>query len=216
MAGYSGKPLAARLGIRPGLTVCAVNAPADYAQLLAPLPDGARITRSAAPVAGLVHHFATGPAFRLASERMRLVRQPVALRARLRGDEHAPVLDLQVVRGNTVLFVARLPHARLPVELVVMPGADDVVTVEMAPAERAADVVADAGNRSEAAILEGQGDTSLTGAHFLQGALRELLGGADVDPLFCRHVRPLPRSSLRTTSLRPDQVSDTAQTFTST
>lgn len=76
MAGYSGKPLAARLGIRPGLTVCAVNAPADYAQLLAPLPDGARITRSAAPVAGLVHHFATGRAELAAA--LRLYRRQLA------------------------------------------------------------------------------------------------------------------------------------------
>lgn len=58
MAGYSGTPLAAKLGIKPGMAVRAVNAPKDYAKLLAPLPDGARIAKSGGG-AGLVHHFAT-------------------------------------------------------------------------------------------------------------------------------------------------------------
>jgi len=59
VAGYSGKPLAAKLGIGPGMTVRAVNAPGDYATLLAPLPDGASISKAARAKAGLVHHFAT-------------------------------------------------------------------------------------------------------------------------------------------------------------
>lgn len=59
MAGYSGTPLAAKLGIKPGMAVRAVNAPADYAKLLAPLPDGARISRTGVAKAALVHHFAT-------------------------------------------------------------------------------------------------------------------------------------------------------------
>jgi len=57
VAGYSGTPLAAKLGIKPGMAVAAVNAPKDYARLLAPLPDGARISAAAAR-AGLLHHFA--------------------------------------------------------------------------------------------------------------------------------------------------------------
>jgi hypothetical protein len=40
MAGYSGKPLAQKLDIKPGLRVCAVNAPAGYRRLLEPLPEG--------------------------------------------------------------------------------------------------------------------------------------------------------------------------------
>lgn len=39
-AGYSGTPLAKKLGIKEGMTVLAVNAPADYAELVAPLPKG--------------------------------------------------------------------------------------------------------------------------------------------------------------------------------
>ena len=37
--GYSGTPLAKKLGIKSGSTVVAVNAPANYLDLLAPLPD---------------------------------------------------------------------------------------------------------------------------------------------------------------------------------
>jgi len=57
MAGYSGTPLAAKLGIKSGMAVRAVNAPRDYRKMLAPLPGGVRIT--AQGVAGMVHHFAT-------------------------------------------------------------------------------------------------------------------------------------------------------------
>ena len=39
MAGYSGTPLAKKLGIKDGMTIAARDAPADFEQLLAPLPD---------------------------------------------------------------------------------------------------------------------------------------------------------------------------------
>lgn len=58
-AGYSGTPLAAKLGLKAGMTLRAVGAPDDYEGLLAPLPDGARISRRADAGATLVHHFAT-------------------------------------------------------------------------------------------------------------------------------------------------------------
>ncbi len=44
MAGYSGTPLAKKLGIKDGATILTINAPKDYAALLAPLPAGATIT----------------------------------------------------------------------------------------------------------------------------------------------------------------------------
>jgi hypothetical protein len=59
MAGYSGTPLAAKLGIREGMEVCTVNAPKDYAKLVAPLPSGASIKSGAAATSKLVHLFAT-------------------------------------------------------------------------------------------------------------------------------------------------------------
>ena len=40
MAGYSGTPLAQKLGIKAGQKVLTINAPAAYAKLLAPLPEG--------------------------------------------------------------------------------------------------------------------------------------------------------------------------------
>jgi hypothetical protein len=43
VTGYSDTPLAAKLGIKPGMAMRAVHAPKDYCDLLAPLPDGARI-----------------------------------------------------------------------------------------------------------------------------------------------------------------------------
>jgi hypothetical protein len=43
--GYSGKPLAAKLGIKPGQTVVLDNAPADF--VLEGQPDGVRLVRRA-------------------------------------------------------------------------------------------------------------------------------------------------------------------------
>jgi hypothetical protein len=44
MAGYSGKPLAQKLGIKPGLRLIILNAPDDYAATLGALPDGVEQT----------------------------------------------------------------------------------------------------------------------------------------------------------------------------
>lgn len=59
MAGYSGTPLATKLGIKAGMVLGAVDAPANYRKLLAPLPDGARIASGAEAGAHIVHHFVT-------------------------------------------------------------------------------------------------------------------------------------------------------------
>jgi hypothetical protein len=60
LAGYSGKAVAAKLGIRPGEAILALNPPADYAKLLAPLPEGVSFM-AGAPEKGacFVHLFAT-------------------------------------------------------------------------------------------------------------------------------------------------------------
>lgn len=57
MAGYSGTPLAKKLGIKPGTLLCVVNAPAGYAALLAPLPEDVTIAREAADELDIVHVF---------------------------------------------------------------------------------------------------------------------------------------------------------------
>jgi hypothetical protein len=43
MAGYSGTPLAKKLGIADGFKVLVISAPADLGEWLQPLPEGARI-----------------------------------------------------------------------------------------------------------------------------------------------------------------------------
>lgn len=58
MTGYSGTPLAAKLGIKAGMVMRAVHAPKGYRELLAPLPDGARLTTGMRGRADIVHHFA--------------------------------------------------------------------------------------------------------------------------------------------------------------
>ena len=45
MAGYSGTPLAKKLGIKPGSALFAIAAPGHYEELLAPLPEGVKRVR---------------------------------------------------------------------------------------------------------------------------------------------------------------------------
>lgn len=59
MAGYSGKPLVQKLGVKPGVTVAALNTPRNYAALLRPLPAGARIQPKLGRAAPFIHCFAT-------------------------------------------------------------------------------------------------------------------------------------------------------------
>ena len=58
-AGYSGTPLARKLGIDDGTVVVAVRPPDNYAALVAPLPRGAKITARAPKHPAFVHLFAT-------------------------------------------------------------------------------------------------------------------------------------------------------------
>ena len=59
MAGYSGKPLAQKLGIKPGFCIFVSGAPKAYDELVGGLPDGAEIiARPRAPL-DMVHLFVT-------------------------------------------------------------------------------------------------------------------------------------------------------------
>lgn len=62
MAGYSGTPLAKKLGIDDDSTIVAIGAPVNYAKLVAPLPKGARIVTRGPKSPTLVHVFATSRA----------------------------------------------------------------------------------------------------------------------------------------------------------
>jgi Protein of unknown function (DUF3052) len=57
MAGYSGTPLAKKLGIKAGMVLHAENAPPNYAALLDPLPENVIFSPAAAEDLDLVHVF---------------------------------------------------------------------------------------------------------------------------------------------------------------
>ena len=57
MAGYSGTPLAPKLGIREGTEVLPVGAPAGYLKLVAPLPPDVRFATRLTAATDVVHLF---------------------------------------------------------------------------------------------------------------------------------------------------------------
>lgn len=57
-AGYSGKPLTAKLGVRPGQTLAVLDPPDHYRALVEPLPDGSRLIDGPDPDAEVLHLFA--------------------------------------------------------------------------------------------------------------------------------------------------------------
>jgi len=59
MAGYSGKPLSQKLGIKPGFCIFAHNAPRAYGDIVGRLPEGAKIVTQAAASLDMVHVFVT-------------------------------------------------------------------------------------------------------------------------------------------------------------
>jgi hypothetical protein len=58
-AGYSGTPLAKKLGIKDGAKVVAVGVPKGYRQLLEPLPPAVRFSSKVDDATDLVHVFST-------------------------------------------------------------------------------------------------------------------------------------------------------------
>jgi hypothetical protein len=59
VAGYSGTPLARKLGINPGARVAVVRAPDGFERTLEPLPDGVRLRAHARASQDVVLFFAT-------------------------------------------------------------------------------------------------------------------------------------------------------------
>ena len=57
MAGYSGTPLPQKLGIKPGLAVVTINAPANYRRLLGTIPEGVTFAGRLKPDSNFVHVF---------------------------------------------------------------------------------------------------------------------------------------------------------------
>jgi hypothetical protein len=77
-AGYSGTPLAKKLGYKPGCHAHLINAPAQLAEWLAPLPEGVCFDTKVLAATDLVHLFVT--------EQSVLHKRLVALRGALRSD----------------------------------------------------------------------------------------------------------------------------------
>jgi len=59
MSGYSGTPLAKKLGIRSGSRLLVRGAPPNYRKLVAPLPAGVRMVRRADSATDILHLFVT-------------------------------------------------------------------------------------------------------------------------------------------------------------
>jgi hypothetical protein len=74
MVGYSGTPLAKKLGIKSGTNVVVRGAPMAYEQLLDPMPDGVNVQRAVDSSTDVVHLFSTSKA-ELADELGRSSRQ---------------------------------------------------------------------------------------------------------------------------------------------
>jgi hypothetical protein len=72
-AGYSGTPLAKKLGIKPGMTVGLIGAPPEFAEVLGELPEGARLSAGARASVGLLIWFVRREA-ELAAGVMRVAR----------------------------------------------------------------------------------------------------------------------------------------------
>jgi hypothetical protein len=56
-AGYSGTPLAKKLGIKEGMTVVALGAPENYAELLDPIPEDVKIANKPQKETDVLHLF---------------------------------------------------------------------------------------------------------------------------------------------------------------
>ena len=59
MAGYSGTPLAKKLGLKEGTRLYAAGAPKNYLKVLHPLPEGVRLSRRVDDKTDIIHVFAT-------------------------------------------------------------------------------------------------------------------------------------------------------------
>jgi len=78
MAGYSGTPLAKKLGIKPGTELVLVGAPDGYRKLVEPLPDGVKFGARLAAGTDIVHVFAT--------RKVELAKALKSCRAKLKSD----------------------------------------------------------------------------------------------------------------------------------
>lgn len=111
VAGYSGTPLAAKLGIKGGMHVALLHAPRELQQWLAPLPAGVVFDAEPGVHSDVVHLFAT----RLAALHAELA----ALRSTLRADAVLWVSwPKQAAGTDTDITEDRIRDAALPLGFV--------------------------------------------------------------------------------------------------
>ncbi len=111
MPGYSSTPLAKKLGIKAGSLVHAIDAPVNYRDLLAPLPDSVEFARAADGRVNVVHLFAT--------QRAMLVRTLPRLRQQLAPDASIWVSwPKQASKVTTDITEGTIRELALPLGLV--------------------------------------------------------------------------------------------------
>src|SRR6476620_9039085 len=115
---------------------------------------------------------------------MRLVRRLGTPRRRRDVDEHAVALDLHRESRHAILLESRLADAGAAMELPTVPRTSDVVAVETAFAERPTNVVAKSRYRTELSVLERNRNGGRLHLATLQRRSGEILGTADLDPVF--------------------------------
>src|SRR5580704_17799366 len=76
MAGYSGKPIVQKLGIKPGFRIFADGVSAAYSDIVGRLPASVTMATSAKPPLDMVHVFATEAAG--LAEKLRFYRSAIA------------------------------------------------------------------------------------------------------------------------------------------
>jgi hypothetical protein len=76
MAGYSGKSVVQKLGIKPGFRIFTAGLSGAYRDIVGELPDGVTITKAAKPPPDMVHVFATEVAG--LAEKLRVYRDAIA------------------------------------------------------------------------------------------------------------------------------------------
>ena len=76
-AGYSGTPLARKLGIKDGFDILTINEPDNYTELLAPIPRNATLSDQSRSGVDLVHLFTNSrdELFSKLAECVRLIKQ---------------------------------------------------------------------------------------------------------------------------------------------
>ena len=77
MTGYSGTPLVKKLGIKNGFDVLMLNAPEDYHELVAPLPNAVTLSDNWRSGVDLIHIFTNSrdDLFKKLAECVRLIKQ---------------------------------------------------------------------------------------------------------------------------------------------